>query len=90
MQKRNFKTKETKKIVIHKHGGEMAKKSKADYPIEKLLSFDEVSDATGLTVAYLRKAVYSLGLPSYKAGGRKFRLSEVETWLKQRREADAG
>jgi excisionase family DNA binding protein len=55
--------------------------------VEQLVPIREVAQVLGLSVSWVEKAVVKHGLPSYKIGGsRKFRLSEVETWLAEHRE----
>ncbi len=53
--------------------------------IEKLYSIRDVADMLGLSVAYIRKAVYTKQLPYYKFGKIRFRVSDVEAWIKQRK-----
>lgn len=55
---------------------------------EKLLSTRELAEATGLTMPFIEKARRRLDLPFYKLGGIvRFKLSEFEVWLKQRKSA---
>lgn len=55
--------------------------------IEPLLGYEDISKMTGLTVAFLTKARREYGLPSFKLGGSvKFRLSEVEKWINDRKQ----
>lgn len=55
---------------------------------EKLLTKKELAAATGLTVSFIEKARRRLDLPCYKLGGLvRFKLSEYELWLKQRKTA---
>ena len=57
---------------------------------EKLIDFQELSQQTGLTVSFLKKAKWKMGLPHYKIGKNvRFRLSEIEVWLTQRRARSA-
>lgn len=52
---------------------------------EKLVGFEEIADMTGMSIPFLRKAQYRMGLPHYKLGGRiKFKVSEIESWLNER------
>lgn len=56
--------------------------------MEQLVPIREVAQVLGLSVSWVEKAIRKHGLPSYKIGGtRKFRLSEVEAWLLEHREA---
>ena len=55
---------------------------------EKLLTKKELSQATGLKVSFIEKARRKFGLPSYKLGGLvRFKISDYEVWLKQRKSA---
>lgn len=57
-----------------------------DIDIERTLTYEELSAATGLKVSFLKKAKNQYELPHYKIGALvRFRLSEVEVWLKGRR-----
>lgn len=64
----------------------MGSKKKADpRPIEKLMDISEVAKATGLSVAFLRKARAKYSLPFYKMGGSvRFRISEINAWIGER------
>lgn len=54
--------------------------------LEKLLNKKELSEATGLTVSYIERAVREKDFPNYKFGSLvKFRISEVEKWIIQRK-----
>jgi len=59
---------------------------------ERMLTITELSELTGLTISYIRKAMYNLQLPYYKFGPKnknrsqvRFRMSEIESWIKQRK-----
>ena len=52
----------------------------------KLLNYDEVAAETGLSVSFLKRAKWLYKLPHYKIGAMvRFRLPEVETWLRERK-----
>lgn len=54
--------------------------------VELLLTYAKLSAVTGLSVAFLKKAKMKYGLPHYKVGSLvRFRLSEVERWLNERK-----
>lgn len=54
--------------------------------IEKFLTLEELSDLSGLTVKFLRRAKSDLGLPSYKFGKLvKVKESDFKNWSEQRR-----
>lgn len=56
--------------------------------LEKLLTKDELSQASGLTVAFIERAMENKGFPFYKLGRNvRFRISEVEKWIAQRKRA---
>lgn len=55
---------------------------------EPLIGVEELSVATGMTVSFIRKAIRVYDMPYYKIGGLiKFRLSEVNSWIQNRRVA---
>lgn len=56
--------------------------------MEKLLTKEEIAEITGLSVPFIYKAVSAQGFPHYKIGRNlKFRISEVEKWISQRKRA---
>lgn len=50
---------------------------------KKVLTFDEVSDYTGLSKSHLYKLTSTGGIPCYKPTGKKiyFEKSEIDEWL---------
>ena len=53
---------------------------------ELLLSKKSLSVSTGLTVAFIERAMKVYNLPHYKVGGLvKFKISEIDVWLRQRK-----
>jgi excisionase family DNA binding protein len=61
-------------------------KSQKKLEVEKLVGFGEVSEVTGMSIPFIRKAQYKYGLPHYKIGNRvKFKMSEVFGWIEQRK-----
>lgn len=51
---------------------------------EPLLTYEELSEATKLSVRFLKKAKREMKLPAFKMGRSvRFRLSQFENWLKQ-------
>lgn len=91
MKKRSAKNSKgaivTKKVKVEPQVSTLGVLPSSKREVEPLLTFEQVSELTGLTVSYLRKAVYQLDIPSYKIGGRRFKLSEVDLWIKQRKQA---
>lgn len=56
--------------------------------IERLLTARELADMLGFSAATIVDWTEAGELPAFKIGGRfRFRASEVETWLEQRRTA---
>jgi predicted DNA-binding transcriptional regulator AlpA len=68
--------------------GFMARPKKIDTK-ELLLSKEELAKHTGLTKGFISKAMSHYQLPYYKISARcvRFRMSEVNIWLDQRRKA---
>jgi predicted DNA-binding transcriptional regulator AlpA len=66
----------------------MTDKKIKELKMEPLLDYDSLAELTGLTASFLKKAKWKMNLPHYKIGAQvKFRISEVELWLKQRKAA---
>lgn len=64
----------------------MAKAKKMNNETEKLLDYKQLSEATGLGIPFLKKAKDQYDLPFYKIGALvRFKVSEVEQWLKARK-----
>ncbi len=62
----------------------MNKKQKEEFEI--MVNSEEVAKQLSLSPQFIKKARKTLGLPHYKIGGSvRFRLSEVDAWLKQRK-----
>lgn len=54
--------------------------------IEKMIDTEELMQILGVSKAFLDDARTKLNLPYYKIGRNvKYRLSEVEQWLRERR-----
>jgi excisionase family DNA binding protein len=59
--------------------------------IERLLSARELGELLGFSASTIVDWAEAGKLPAFKIGGRlRFRLSEVEPWLEQRRTVAAG
>jgi predicted DNA-binding transcriptional regulator AlpA len=57
---------------------------------EALLTKEQLRDITGLDIQMIDKCRKVWGMPSYKIGELvRFRLSEVNEWLSQRRDVGA-
>ncbi len=68
--------------------GQAVDKPKVIVKFEPLLDFEDISPACGLKVSFIKKAIREYGFPFYRIGRRvKFRASEVEVWIKQRKQA---
>lgn len=83
-------TKKSEKTSLVYGGRKMREPKKAEKndtdTHEKLLDYEELSLATGLSVSLLQKAKWRYQLPYYKIGALvRFKLSEVDAWIRQRR-----
>lgn len=57
-----------------------------DAKTEKLVDKKELSRLTGLTVSSIEKAMVTRSMPYYKIGRNvKFKVSEVNQWINQRK-----
>ena len=55
-------------------------------PLEPLVDVKKVEEVSGMPRTWLYAAAEDNRIPSYKVGKyRKFRLSEIETWLTTKR-----
>lgn len=64
----------------------MSKRKKNESGPEPLLTCEQLSQIIGITEPMLGKLRREAGFPHYKIGSMvRFRLSEVEEWLKQRK-----
>ena len=54
--------------------------------MEPMVDIKELSKILGVSESFIREAKRSKGLPCYNLGKLKFRTSEVEKWLKERKE----
>jgi len=53
---------------------------------EPLMDVKDIVEVFGLSKQSIYQAIDKEGFPSYKIGGRrKFRASEIEKWLKERK-----
>jgi excisionase family DNA binding protein len=58
--------------------------------IEKLVGREEISKIFGISIETVDRLTKDSGLPYYKLGRfTKFRVSEIERWLKERRHVGA-
>ena len=54
--------------------------------LEKTIGKKELCDLLGMSIRFVDTAMKEMGLPYYKLGGAvKFRVTEVEKWMKQRK-----